>query len=858
VIIRNILAIHAIIRNTILFIIAISLTLIVLLQEGIYIEHLKFPQVSIDGLYLKLNKKLIVKISKLKIAQSKGSVKIVDIDKIVDRTKKALTYFEDITVEELIFKDNKYTLYFVDDILYITNNDYEIVLTFERKNQQINANIPLFYIKKQNISLIGDIVYDIKSSNINIYGKFDAYNIDGNFSASKILNRVELKLNSKETNSIEDIVKSFKLNDKLNSWIIDRVKTESYKVEEFSIAGDIVNGKFNIDLDSMYAKIHGKNAIVDFRKGAFPVMGTSLDVIFKRGDLIFNIKNPKYRDTHINKSTIVIKNLTDKKDPILDIKLLIYTMFDKNIHEILNAYNIKIPVYQNSGETEALVDINVNLKKQKVKFTGDFNLTKAQIKIAKVPLFIKKGVVKYKNKQVYITDTEIKDKWYYSLVDGSIDIKNKNVNLNLDIKKLNITSSGKKIIYAKNIKTDLLIDYSKPDILFKIPKLKADFIAKKSKFIMTFNDINKIKKYILNIPVDIDSGNLKVTTKNFINYDLDGKVQWNDCFLYDNNQSCQIIIPLKGKIESNNLFLNIFNEKIRYKSKNSEIKVDNINLDLDKLINKIYDENKKSGVDKAISVIGKNSNIRYKKFKLITDDYKVVIKKDTILFEGNIDNDKVYLKKEKDYLTVKAVKIKDKTLHPLINFKALQNGIYSLEQNGTVGRRMQGKIILEGGLIKKFKAYNNVVAFINTLPALITFSSPGFSNKGFKIKYGEIDYEIDKSKIKFNKISIIGESSTILGAGEIDIKTDTINLDIVIQTAREIGKVISNIPIIGYILMGDDKSIAVGLNISGKLDNPKVNTHTIKDMVSIPFKMIKRLLQAPKQLLKKDESDKSD
>lgn len=849
IIISKILAIHAIIRNIIFFIIVLSLALIVLLQEGIYIEHLQFPQVNIHGLYLKLNKKLIVKISKLNIAKNKGAVKVTDIDKIVERTKKALIYFEDITIEELIFKDNKYALYFADEILYITNNDYEIVLTFERKNQKIKANIPLFYIKKQNISLLGDIEYDIKSGSIHMDGKFNAYNIDGNFSALKVSNRIDVNLNSKKTDSIKKIVESFNLNKKLNHWIIDRVKTQSYQVKKFSFGGDVVEGKFKIDLDSIYAKIHGEDATVNFKKGIPSIIGTSLDVIFTNGDLIFNIKNPKYRDTNINKSDIVIKNITNKKDPILNIKLSLNTMFNKNIHEIINAYKIKIPIYQTKGNIEALINLNVNLKKKKVKFIGDFNLTKAKIKIAEVPFFIKNALIKYDNHKVYIKNTEIKDKWYNSLVNGKIDIKSKKVDLNLDIKKLNITSSKEKIIYATNLKTPLLIDYSKPSILFEIPIIKANFIAKKNKFIMNFTDLNKIKEYLFNIPIDIDGGTMRITTKKFINYKLDGKLKWNNCFLY-NNKTCHTIIPIKGQIKNKNLFLTIFNNKIQYESKKSEIKIDNMNLDLDKLINKIYNKSKKNSIDTSISIVGHNSHIRYKEFKLITDSYKVNLQKDILLFEGNIDNDIVYFKKEKNYLTIKAVEIKDKTLHPLINFKALQNGIYSLEQNGTVGDKMRGKIILEGGLIKKFKAYNNLLAFVNTLPALITFSNPGFNNKGFKIKTGEIDYEINKNKIKFHKIEIVGDSSTILGAGGIDIEKNTIKMDIVIQTAREIGKVIGNIPIIGYILMGEDKSIAVGLTITGSLDNPKVETHTIKDMVTIPFKMIERLLHTPKYLIK--------
>ena len=416
------------------------------------------------------------------MAKNKGTVKITDIDKIIDRTKQALTYFEDITIENLIFKDNKYSLYFMDDILYITNNDYEIVLTFERQDTKIKANIPLFYVKKHNISLVGDIEYDILNNNINIDGEFNAYNIDGNFSAFKVSNRIDINLNSKQTDSIEDIVKSFNLKDKINDWIIKKVKAKTYNIEKFNIGGDIIDGKFKIDLDSIYAKIHGKNLVMNFRKGASTIVGKSLDVIFEKGNLIFNIQNPKYRNKNISKSKIVIKNLANKNDPILDIKLLVNSMFDDDIHEILKAYKINIPITQTTGKTKALVDININLKNKKVKFIGDFNLKKAKIYIGKSPLFIEKGTIKYDNFTVYIKNTKIKDKWYNSLVNGKVDVKSKKANLNLNIKKLNINSSGTKMIYAENIKTPLLIDYSKPNILFNIPKTKSKFYSTKEKF----------------------------------------------------------------------------------------------------------------------------------------------------------------------------------------------------------------------------------------------------------------------------------------------------------------------------------------------------------------------------------------
>ena len=199
---------------------------------------------------------------------------------------------------------------------------------------------------------------------------------------------------------------------------------------------------------------------------------------------------------------------------------------------------------------------------------------------------------------------------------------------------------------------------------------------------------------------------------------------------------------------------------------------------------------------------------------------------------------------------MEALRIKDKVLHPLINFKGLQEGRYSLIKKGDPEKVMSGQIIVEGGVMSGFKAYNNVLAFVNTLPALAVLHKPGYSDKGFTIVEGVVEYRmINKTKVVFDSINIRGTSATIVGKGELDLEKKTIKMDLAIQVAREFGKVIGNIPLVGYILMGKDKSITVGLKVSGSLDAPKVETTTVESILSLPFDIIKRALQSPQHML---------
>ena len=196
------------------------------------------------------------------------------------------------------------------------------------------------------------------------------------------------------------------------------------------------------------------------------------------------------------------------------------------------------------------------------------------------------------------------------------------------------------------------------------------------------------------------------------------------------------------------------------------------------------------------------------------------------------------------------MRIKDKVLHPLINFDGLHHGRYSITKTGNPEKVMKGEIIVEGGVMKNFKAYNNTLAFVNTIPALATLHKPGYSNEGFTIISGVIDYRmIARSKIIFDSIYIKGDSATIVGKGELDLKKKTINVELAIQVARELGEALGNIPLVGYILVGKDKSLTVGLQITGSLDKPEVSISAAKDILSYPLELIKRTIESPGRLL---------
>jgi hypothetical protein len=851
---RSISTIHAIIRNIILFIIVLTLSLVVWLYEGISIDKLKLYNINIDGLYLKLDKKLILKASTVTIAKSKKPLKVESIDKIFDRFRYGFQFFEFIQLKKIDFKNNHYYLTYVNGVLHIVSDEYESVVDIKREGQKLKADISLLYIKKEDITLWGKLSYNMRSGDIDAKGVYRAYNLDGNFEFEKIGSKIALKLDTNETHSIATIIKRFIKKPKTQEWILKRVVAKSYRIDELKAQGEIRRGVFKLDMDSIYGRAYAKDVNIDFKKDLNKSgYAKTIKLIYQKGDLHFFPTNLRYHDKNISKGKVVIDNL-DKKVQNLHINLNLISRFDKDIQEILTAYKLKVPIAQINGETNASFYLGVNLATHKVKFLGEFNLTKGVVKIANAPISINRAQISYAKKMVNIKNAQLESDLYKAKVTGEVNLKEHKALLNVDLDRFSVLKKRKKIIYATGLTLPVSLDYTK-GVKFNIPKLKSKIYTQNSNIVMEFKDINKVKEYVKVLPPDLDGGELKLKTQKFQTFRLSGYAKWKECFLYSKKGVCHSRLPFSGRIKKGHLKLNIFKNKIKLFTYNDTIYVNGMHIDLDKLLRekskKIHKYGKTSKHEpKHITILGKNSTIRYKKYHLITPHYTVDMRPKSVVFKSMEGNRKLYFKKQGNQISIDAQNIDDRMLHPLINFKALKGGRYSLFLDGDFEKRMEGKIVIDGGIVEQFQAYNNLVAFFNAIPALVTFSNPGFNNKGYKIKKGEIEYSlINQNIIKFKSIKIVGGSSTIVGAGTINIAKNSVNLDLAIQTAREIGKVVGSIPIVGYILMGDGKSIAMGVKVRGTLSNPKVESQPVQDMVSLPLGMIDRLFKSPKRLL---------
>ena len=852
---------HVVLRDTLIVLIVLFIALFAWLKYGIHTERFTVGKFVVEGLYIKLDKKLTFEAKKIIIPESKAKPSFDKVDETFARIKYLLSYFDYIELNEIDFNNNIFKFIFADNILYISSDDYEIAGDIERHGNKLVAKVSLFYLKKSKVNIVGNLKYFLNKDRLETEGKYEGYGIAGHFAAFKEKDLISFAINSDEFTTLKTLTEALPIKEGLKSWISEKIVAKKYKLNSLVGKATINDNEVMLDQESLRADAILNDVSIYYKEGLAPVRSKEVAIVYKNRSLGFDLRSPLYKDRDLQGSKVTISNMQEGKVALLHLDLKVKSQIDPVVHKILKAYALNIPVTQSGKNVLADIKLTIPLgkskaaKKHKIETKVDLHLGKGLVTINKtLKLPVEGGDIHYENKMLRLHNIILKEQWYAAKANGKVDLKKKQAHLKLQVKEMTLGKKKQTFFALKNKVLDVKIDYGQQHV--SIPTLNADLRKQGKQYLIQLSDLKKIIPYLKNMDIAMDGGHLTVKTDDFKQYDFNGVLKRNACFFYDKGNICHTRIPCSGRFSDKAFIFNAFNNRLTVNLRKSLITVTRLNIDLKAFFKAKKDQKSSKRQSKTmmkkVIINAKKSKLRYGDYTLVTDRYRIIVSPNgNIDARGSLKGDKVKLIKKGKNLTVEAIRVHDTLLHPLINFKGLKNGRYTFKSYGDPDKVMHGKIVIEGGVMKGFKAYNNTLAFINTLPALATLHSPGYSKKGFTIKNGVAKYRKVGDKIFFDSIEIEGTSANFVGKGMIDLKKQTINMNIAIQTARELGKVVGSVPILGYILMGDDKSMTVGLKITGSLSKPVGKTSAAKEILKLPLDLIKRTLQSPGHLLNK-------
>lgn len=163
----------------------------------------------------------------------------------------------------------------------------------------------------------------------------------------------------------------------------------------------------------------------------------------------------------------------------------------------------------------------------------------------------------------------------------------------------------------------------------------------------------------------------------------------------------------------------------------------------------------------------------------------------------------------------------------------------------------QGTITLkmEKGSLKKFVFLSKVFSILN-VSQLLKFQLPDIINDGMPYNTITGSFSIKDGILSTNDLSVDSDSMNMSIVGTSDLVREDIDLIIGVRPLQTADKVVSRIPVAGWILTSDTKGlISLYFQAKGNRDNPAVNAIPVNSMTKGVLSVFKKLLQLPEKLI---------
>ena len=459
---------------------------------------------------------------------------------------------------------------------------------------------------------------------------------------------------------------------------------------------------------------------------------------------------------------------------------------------------------------------------------------------------------------------------------GKIKIANANISIT-DLLNTNFaldydtnTSSGNVVLQKVDLKNELLKSFFNKNETYTLNISKQDtdteiFMDKyNTKLILQENDLWALRcqdfsKIYKNVPLfkdyNITNGNMTIASTNQNdNLFFSGTVKYPYKLLVKDNKPVDIY-NFNGTYSPEKTDFKINNDLQIEVNKGIKLNSNSIGFNIPEFV-KFNDEHKINTDSKeaiSIDLKAKNSYLYFKEDrKMLADTLDVQYFNSEITAQLKHQKGKAGFNLNKyGMFYLHGTNFDDLFMEKLFATSKFSQGALSFTFNGAFDD-FSGIIEINNTILKEYKILNNVFAFVNTVPSLVTFSVPDYSQKGLHVENMYVGFIAKKGIYDLSDLSLVSKEMKIYGKGTMNLRTDTLDLDLNLKT--DLGSKASQIPIVGYILFGKD-SISTSLKVTGSIYDPDVSTTVAKDIISAPLNIIKRTLLLPMELFSPSKNE---
>ena len=735
----------------------------------------------------------------------------------------------------IVYNDTNSSFIYLDDRLFV-NTPY---LLIDSKLEQNKAQIKQLIAKDFDIKLQGQMVVDLENDTYDFMGALSSHELNASVYLVLQGDNIGFAVYGIDVPSIDTfmdaLAKKVNMDENLKKWIHIYIKANKYEIFDFS---GYVNLQNSNDMQ-LYGTARGENIKLNFIPELDEVSVESVEIDLKDDTLSFALHNPSFHNKSLEGSNVQVKNLIGTDSHVL-IDLRSNELNYEDIKHILKAFNISYADFQINAPLDSQVLIDIKIEPFSIKANGEFIMPATTLKSKNSTFKTKGAKIALKEDIIDIKQANLNGGFFDVDFSGEFHTTTQQANLQALFNKIYI----KNLLEMKDSNQSVKIDTNE-SFKLNIPGFgfKANMKnTNKEQSLIKIDDIGKLKKYSkLANDLNISSGSVQISTSDFSDFNIELNKAKFDLGLQNlNNQAYN---------SDDFMFNGTFNNAdISSKSGHlgASIKQGKTQIRLKDLIIPI-DTNSSGMDDLNMAFSAKNTSLNLKDINrtLKFESFNGIFDNNSLNFSASFEKGNLNIQKTPFNVKIDGSNIPDSFVNELLGTNTFVEGLFSLRLFGRDFEHFKAEIKAKDTYLTNYKIQNGLLGFLDSVPSLLIFKVPDFSNKGFSVESGTILLDKNGPQLEIKAAQLDGKNADISGSGGINLKNGNIRVDLELSILKSYATILGYIPVINKILLGDDNRIFTIIQIRGTLDEPKFNSSVGADIAKTPFNIIKNTLTLP-------------
>ncbi len=154
------------------------------------------------------------------------------------------------------------------------------------------------------------------------------------------------------------------------------------------------------------------------------------------------------------------------------------------------------------------------------------------------------------------------------------------------------------------------------------------------------------------------------------------------------------------------------------------------------------------------------------------------------------------------------------------------------------------------GTLRKFRGLAQIFSLMN-VSQIFSGRLPDMDREGMPFNLMEGSFQFRNGLLQTDDLKITGEAMNMSIVGKQNLADETLDVILGVMPLRTVDKVVSSIPIAGWVLTGEDRAVLTAyFRIEGATENPSVSAIPVDSISNTVLGVFKRTLGLPEKLIK--------